>query len=259
MREAKHLPTRNKDDYWKQQDQLVETLGLKRVDRGNDDPEVLRVVSELAEQHVEFTNYKMARPLLEEALVGHRIQLGDDSDSPDMLRSVHLLGECELASRRWKAARPLLEEALAGRRRVLGDGHLDTQRSIGALAELFSRTKRYPQAAALLVEAVGFSRRRYGDAHPYTLLHIRELAKLHEAGRDLAAARPLYEEVLAARRQRLETGAPAQMGGALGAGNDFKVKNCSLAEALAFAAANAEHVRGLTFKAGKDFDPAAAW
>jgi tetratricopeptide (TPR) repeat protein len=106
-------------------------VGRRRV-LGDEHPDTLTSVNNLAEARQAVGDPNGARQLHEQTLAVRRRVLGDDH--PDTLRALSNLALTRRVLGDPNGARDLFEQALAGRRRVLGNDHPDTLNSIDNLA-----------------------------------------------------------------------------------------------------------------------------
>jgi tetratricopeptide (TPR) repeat protein len=210
---------------------------------GDDHPDTLHALNDLAEIRRDLGDLHRARDLFEQALAGRQRVLGEDH--PDTLRSIHglavtrrhlgdlqgarhLLEQALIASRRvlgddhpdtlWsmhslaatrrhlgdlRGARDLFEQTLTVRRRVLGDDHYDTLRSTHGLAVTRYALGDLHGARDLLEQTLTARRRVLGDDHPDTLNSLNDLAEIRAALGDLQGARELFQQTLTTRRRIL--------------------------------------------------------
>src|SRR6266508_3164222 len=233
----------SRGQYWQaltlQEEALV---GYRRV-LGDDHPNTLNSMNNLAETRRALGDLQGARDLHEQALAGRRRVLGDDhpntltsmnnlaltrralgdlqdarqlheqtlagyrrvlgDDHPNTLKSMNNLAETRRAQGDLQGARDLHEQALAGRRRVLGDDHPNTLGSMNNLAETRRDLGDLQGARDLHEQALAGYRRVLGDDHPNTLTSMNNLALTRRALGDLQGARDLHEQTLAGRRRVL--------------------------------------------------------
>jgi tetratricopeptide (TPR) repeat protein len=144
-----------------------EVLAVARRIHGDDHPDTLTYINNLANLHSDMGNHDLALPLYTEALAGSRRLLGDEDPAGTLvgisnLASVHShMGNNDLAL-------PLCKEALAEHRRVLGNAHPDTLTCIHNMALVRDRMGEHVAAATLLREALAGRRRVLGEDHPHT-------------------------------------------------------------------------------------------
>jgi tetratricopeptide (TPR) repeat protein len=174
--------------------------GFRRV-LGDDHPETLTSMNNLATSRYVLGDLDGARDLHEQALAGRRRVLGDDH--PDTLTSMSNLAAILADLGDLDGARDLHEQALAGRRRVLRDDHPDTLTSMSNLAAILADLGDLDGARELGEQALAGFRRVLGGDHPHTLTSMSNLATTLADLGQLDGARELHEQVLAARRRVL--------------------------------------------------------
>jgi tetratricopeptide (TPR) repeat protein len=182
--------------------------GRRRV-LGNDQPNTLNSMNNLAVDRRALGDLKGARDLLEQALAACRRVLGDNH--PETLFSMNNLALTRHALRDLPGARDLLEQTLAGRRQALGDDHPATLRSMNNVAEVYRDLGDLAGARELHEQTLAACRRVLGDDHPDTLSSMNNLALTRRDLGDLPGARDLLEQTLAGRRQVLGDDHPATL------------------------------------------------
>ena len=98
---------------------MEEVLAIRRRTLGDEDPQTLDSVTNLALQHTEMGNFAFALPLSEEAVAATRRTLGHGHEHS--LVSIGSLAALHTSMGSYSLACPLHEEALAARRRTLGE------------------------------------------------------------------------------------------------------------------------------------------
>lgn len=147
--------------------------GLRRV-LGDDHPDTLHSLNDLAAIRRDLGDLEDARELFEQALAARRRVLGDDHH--DTLWSMHGLGMTLQAVGELQAARQLHEHVLTARRQVLGDDHPTTLTSMSNLAETYRALGDLQHARALHQKTLTARRRVLGDDHPDTVTSVSNLA-----------------------------------------------------------------------------------
>jgi tetratricopeptide (TPR) repeat protein len=221
----------------------VEILAGYRRLLGDDHPDTLWSMNNLAVTRRDLGDLLGARDLLEQTLAAFRRVLGDDhpdtlnsmnnladtlrdigdshgarqlleqaltiskrvlgDDHPHTLWSMYGLAETNRTLGDLDGARQLHEQALAGYRRVLGDDHPDTLWSMNSVGLTRQALGDLQGAHDLLEQAVSDFRRVRGEDHPDTLTCMSSLAMTRRALGDLPGARDLHEQALAGRRRVL--------------------------------------------------------
>ncbi len=176
-------------------------LAINRQELGDEHPDTLTSMGNLASTLRSQGDLPGARALQEQVLAISRRVLGDEH--PNTLTSIsnlaHMLGD----QGDLPGARALQEQVLAIRRRVLGDEHPDTLTSMNNLAVTLWSQGDLPGARALQEQVLAIRRRVLGDEHPNTLTSMGNLASTLLNRGDLPGARALQEQVLALRRRIL--------------------------------------------------------
>ena len=188
-------------DYPAARTRMEKALALCRRILGDEHPNTLTSMNNLAETLASQGDLAGARTLQELALAVRRRMLGNEH--PDTLTSMNNLAGTLWAQDDLAAARALQEQVLAVSRRVLGDKHPNTLSSMNNLAATLKA--QGDLAAARRLEELVLTVRRHvlGDEHPDTLTSMNNLAVTLGALGDLVAARALQERVLAVSRRVL--------------------------------------------------------
>jgi tetratricopeptide (TPR) repeat protein len=225
------------------QTQLERSLAIYRRLLGDQHPDVLPVMNDLALVYLQLAKYAQAEPLLKTTLELRKHNLGEThrstlesidnlselyyrqgrygeaeplcvlalelrrktlgEDHPDSLSSESNLGLLYQRQDQIAKAEPLLTRVLQSRRRVLGEEHPDTLGSASNLALLYQAEKKYPQAELLLAQTVELQRRTLGEEHPSTLIGMNNLASVYRTEGKLTQAEPLLKRVLEVRERTL--------------------------------------------------------
>jgi len=220
---------------------LKEILVTRRRVLGDDHPDTLNVMNNLAVSLENLGDLEGANDLQQRLLTARRRVLGTDhpdtltsmnnlavtrqklgdlqgahdlyedavaglrralgEDHPDTLISMTNLAQTRLALGDLDGAHDLHQQALAGLRRVLGDDHWRTLVSINNLAEARRALGDFHGAHDLHQQALSGLQRVLGDEHQSTLTSMNNLAETRRALGDLDGAHDLHQRALAARRQ----------------------------------------------------------
>lgn len=129
-----------------------EALEACRRFLGNEHPNTLASISNIALFLNEFGKSAEAEPLYREALEAERRILG--SDHPNTLNSISNMAFFLDNQGESAEAEPLYREALEARRRILGDDHPDTLASINNLALFLDDQGQSKEAEPLMREAI---------------------------------------------------------------------------------------------------------
>ena len=148
---------------------MEEVLSVRRRTLGDDHPDTLDSITNLALQHNEMGDFSAALPLSLEAVSTFRRTLGADvAQSAEALVSISCLGAVYNSLRDYNAARPLLEESFAARLALLGEGHLESMNVTHLLGACVFGQGEHEKGLELLERAAAQARRVLGDTHPST-------------------------------------------------------------------------------------------
>ncbi len=146
-------------------------LENRRRTLGEQHPETLANMNNLANVYLRQDRYGEAEDLHLKTLAGHRDLHG--GEHPNTLMSMHNVATVYSKQGRYDEAEALQRAALKSRRRVLGDDHPDTLMSLSKLAIVKALQDRRGEALDLLRQAVDLGWR---DART---LEDPDLAALH--------------------------------------------------------------------------------
>ena len=187
--------------YPEAQRQLEKALSLRRRLLGDDHPDTLASMGDLAVLYRDQSKPAQAESLLAKVLNFQRRVLG--ADRPETLETAHELAQLYEEEGKTAQAGPLLTETLKARRRILGEDNPDTLLSMLELGGFYQLQGKYPEAEPLMVKALAVQRRVRGADHPETLASMNALAVLYATEGKYAQAEPLYSEVLGIQRRVL--------------------------------------------------------
>ncbi|KAJ3270862.1 hypothetical protein HK104_004830 [Borealophlyctis nickersoniae] len=170
----------------------VDCLERRRRVLGEDHPDTLDTVGNLAFSYNEQGKYEKAEPLYVDCLERRRLVLGEDH--PRTLLSINNLAASYINQRKYDMAEPLLVHCLERRRGLLD--HPDTLRSISNLAVLYNDQGKYDKAEPLYVDCLERRRGLLGEDHPRTLASINNLAFLYDKQGKFEKAEPMHVECL---------------------------------------------------------------
>jgi hypothetical protein len=182
-------------------EQLERAVEIRRRALGDDHPDTLQSMNNLAVLYLQQGDALRAEPLFARILEVRRRLLGEEN--PDTLISLNNLAATYRMEGKYSQAEPLLVRALAIKRRVLGEIHHSTATAWNALAALYRQEGRLSESEPLQLKAVEVWRAVSGDEGPETLNSISGLAALYQAQKRYAEAEDLWTEVLAVQRRIL--------------------------------------------------------
>ncbi|KAJ6523053.1 hypothetical protein B0H19DRAFT_1345707 [Mycena capillaripes] len=172
-----------------------------RRDFGDDHPETLYPMEDLAYTHHELGEYMAARDLRVVVLEKRRVLLGDED--PLTLHSMGALGATFINLGQFKKGEGLEVMLLEKQSEVLGEEHPDTLHTMRNLADTYRILSRLPEAERLVIQVLEKQREILGDGHPDTLRSMQNLATIYgELGR-LTEAEGLEVQVLEKQREVL--------------------------------------------------------
>ncbi len=177
------------------------TLAVRRRALGEEHPDTLMSMNNLAETLRDLGDTSRARELHETALAVRRRVLGEEH--PDTLNSMSNLAALLWDLGNASGARKLEEATLAVRRRVVGEEHPSTLTAMNNLAETLRVLGNASGARKLHEAALAISRRVLGEEHPDTLMSMDNLAVTLRTLGEVSAARTLHETALAISRRVL--------------------------------------------------------
>jgi non-specific serine/threonine protein kinase/serine/threonine-protein kinase len=174
-----------------------ESLDLRRRELGDDHPETLGALHDLATQRWNQGRYDEAEPLFQEAMERERRVFGDDD--PRTLRLMNSAANLYSDQGRYADAESLYVQVVDARRRTVGDDDRETLRALGNLALLYYDEARYDDAEPLYLETLERQRRVLGDDHPETIDTMNNLGILYWAVGRFDEAESVYSQALEAR------------------------------------------------------------
>ncbi|MFI7215488.1 tetratricopeptide repeat protein [Micromonospora maritima] len=168
---------------------------------GDDHPDTLACVNNLAYAYQTASNPERVIPLCQQVISNLGHVMGDDH--PDTLTAVNNLAYAYHSAGNPERAIPLFTQVLTDRRRVLGDDHPDTLDSVSNLALAYHAAGDLGRAIPLFIRVLDDRRRVLGHDHPKTLSSVNNLASSYQAAGDLKRAIRLFERALTDRRRIL--------------------------------------------------------
>jgi len=178
-----------------------QAVDLARRYLGEQHPDFVTCLNNLAALYKKMGNYVAAEPLYRQALEIHRQALGEQH--PDFAASLNSLTLLYAAMGNHAAAEPLYRQALEIRRQVLGEQHPDFAVSLNNLAALYTVMGNHTAAEPLYRQALEIKRQVVSEGHPDFAKSLNSLAYLYKTMGNYAAAEPLYQQALEIRRQAL--------------------------------------------------------
>ncbi len=190
----------NSDGRWKEAETLlVQVMKFRKTTLGEEHPDTLTSMNNLALLFRCQGKYEAAEPLYKETLQLRKKVLGEEH--PRTLTSMNNLAVLFYSQGKYEAAEPLYKETLRLSKKVLGEEHPHTLTSMNHLALLFYRQGKYEAAEPLYKETLQLRIKVLGEEHPHTLASMNNLALLFRRQGKYEAAEPLYKETLQLRKK----------------------------------------------------------
>jgi serine/threonine protein kinase/tetratricopeptide (TPR) repeat protein len=185
-------------------------LQIRRRLLGNDHPDTLMAMNNMAYVLEERGKLDEAEPLYREALEGRRRVLGDDHRDTTM--SINNLAELLMTRGMLDQAEPLWREAIERQRRTLGNDHPETLTSIENLGALAVQRGNLGEAETLWRESLNGRRRVLGENHPETINSMNNVGYLLKLQGNLDEAEATWRDALARSRRVLGEDHPNTIG-----------------------------------------------
>jgi tetratricopeptide (TPR) repeat protein len=161
---------------------MINVLEARRREPGEDHPDTLRAMDDLAELYQKQGDFAKAEPLYLQALEVKRRRLGEDH--PDTFKGVNDLAVLYMSQGELTKAEPLLLKTLEIARRIHREGDPIILTAAYNLAEFYWRKMKVERSVPLVEEALRWDRERLGPDHPETLKTIARLGfHYRDAGR----------------------------------------------------------------------------
>ena len=157
---------------------LRQAVDTDRRTLGNDHPQTLTALNQLANLYWFQDRYSEAEPLYLEVIEARRRVLGEEH--PDTLRVRTDLASNYTLQKRFAEAERLDNATLEVQQRVLGPDHPDTRLSLNILQAIYFQQGRYADAEPIARKVVDASHRRLGEDHPDTLIDMHNLATVYD-------------------------------------------------------------------------------
>ena len=177
---------------------------LYKKDRGTlgeDHPEALSSLNNLAVIYGKIGEHHRAKELLEQVYEARKRILGEEH--PNTLTSLYELAYTYGVFGEHHREKELNEQVYEARKRILGEEHPDTLNALHNLAFTYGKLGDYHRAKELLEHVYEASKRIRGEDHPYTLSSLHELAYTHGVFGEHHREKELGEHVYEARKRVL--------------------------------------------------------
>lgn len=179
---------------------LMAALDILISQLGNEDLNVVRARSILAQIYRGQAKFKEARKLGSEVLTLRQKLLGNEH--LETLNAAHSLAEIYNCLGKWNTAEKLELEVQEQRRKLLGNEHPDTILVASSLSFTYWRQSRAREAIKLMKEVLELTQRVQGKDHPDTLVAAATLAKalVYAAPWNVKEAEKMQIEILEQRQ-----------------------------------------------------------
>lgn len=180
---------------------LERALQLREHELGEENPNTLGSIHQLALLYRKQGEFNKAEPLAIRVLDIRKRVLGDEH--LHTLRSMNNLAALYYMQGQLDKATHILTDILEIRKRVLGEEHPNTLDSMNNLAILYYRQGQYNKAEPLYINSINLSERVLGREHPSTLLSTINLALLYQDQGYFEKSEVLYKQVLESQKRVL--------------------------------------------------------
>ncbi|KAJ7641796.1 P-loop containing nucleoside triphosphate hydrolase protein [Roridomyces roridus] len=202
-------------------------LERQQSSSGNDHPDTLSAMANLAVTYGQLGRYQEAEWLKLSVLEQCQKILGDDH--PDTLRAMASLAATYVRLGWYQEAERLELSVLEQRQKILGDDHPDMLRAMADLAATYGQLGRYQEAEWLELSVLEQRQKILGAHHPDTLTAMANLDVTLHSTSSHQAAENLQLKVVAKHRDVLGAGHPDT----LKATRDLKATQPALAKVKA--------------------------
>ena len=144
---------------------ISEVLDVRRRTLGDDHPDTLDSITNLALHYSETGNYAKALGLSREVVAAHKRTAGDVMNV-ERAHAVRSLAAALNLMGKFTEARPLHERVLAFRKEHLGEEHLDTLNSTYGFGQCLVGLGEEQQGMAMIEHAASAAARIFGKNHP---------------------------------------------------------------------------------------------
>jgi tetratricopeptide (TPR) repeat protein len=187
--------------YNEAQQQIERALKLRRQEQGEEQPEILSAMTDLAGIYELQGKIPQAQALYERVLEVRRRVLGEEN--PATLSSMNYVAVMYEKQGQYPQAEVLQRKALEILSRVAGEENYDTISAMVDLALVYVRQGKFAEAEALDVKGVEIMRRVFGEEHPDTLTGMNNLAQVYYREGKYQQAEELQSKILETRRRIL--------------------------------------------------------
>jgi tetratricopeptide (TPR) repeat protein len=187
--------------YNEAQDYLERALSMRERILGEEHPDTVTSLNNLANLLVERGSYDEARPLFERALAIREKEFGPEHHKT--AQSLNNLGRVLAVQGSHDKARSYFERALRVYESTLGQEHPDAVHTLGNIASTLRDQGDFDGARRLYERALSIFERTRGEEHPFTAAILDNLGNMLAAQGKYGEARPYLEGVLSIREKTL--------------------------------------------------------
>jgi eukaryotic-like serine/threonine-protein kinase len=187
--------------YPEAQKHLERALELRKRVAGEDNPDTVSSMVNLAGIYDDQDKEAQAEALYEKALGIRRRTLGDAHPSTMSIESD--LAQMYERRGKYKEAETIYKKVIEVQSKSLGEQHPDTISSMNGLATLYTDASRFSEAEALYAKVLDIKRRTTGEEHPGYLSSESDLAQLYGAEGKFPEAVKIYLKILETERRVL--------------------------------------------------------
>ncbi|KAK2598195.1 hypothetical protein QQS21_005672 [Conoideocrella luteorostrata] len=192
----------NFEGQWSDAEKLYkEALTTRKMVLGEQHPDTLRSMANLASTYRYQGRWKEAEELQVQVMETHKTVLGEQH--PDTLTSMANLASTYRNQGRWKEAEELKVQVMKSHKTVLGEQHPDTLISIANLASIYWDQGQWKEAEELEVQVMETRKTVLGEQHPDTLISMGNLASTYWNQGRWKEAEELEVQVMESRKKVL--------------------------------------------------------
>jgi tetratricopeptide (TPR) repeat protein/tRNA A-37 threonylcarbamoyl transferase component Bud32 len=225
---------------------FTRTLNIRRAHLGEDHPDTLKSMNNLAMAYQDLGRFDQAIPLIETTLEKRRTKLG--ANHSDTIESMNDLAVAYWQSGHVKKAIPLFEATLEKVRTSLGEDHTDTLTIMDNLAVACAADGLHDRAITLHKAAISRFKATLGEDNLATLVAINNLARAYQSAGQLSNSIELYVMVLAKLRAKLSDDHPTTLSAMNGLARSYQLAG-QIDQAIVFFESTLERRRA---KLGRD-------
>jgi eukaryotic-like serine/threonine-protein kinase len=187
--------------YPEAQRHIERAIELRRRILGNDDPDTLMGIRNLAKLYERQGKFQESESLYNQVLQAQQRVLGKDHH--ETLETTYQLASTYDEAGDDARAESLLTQVLETQRRVLGEENVETLATASRLAGVYRARDEYSKAESLMVKTLETQRRELGEDHPDTLLSMQALALVYWNETKYPLAESLLTKALEVQRREL--------------------------------------------------------